>query len=111
MPNDTVRASATALPKSRRLFLVAGTAAALTATLKGAAAAIAPGDDAKLSDLIRIWQEKVALAKVASWAQDQAEEIQYRVPPARLFCSDRRGCEPLPLRSREGRRKLHHQRD
>jgi hypothetical protein len=38
MPNDTVRASATALPKSsRRLFLAAGTAAAVCATLKSAA--------------------------------------------------------------------------
>jgi hypothetical protein len=41
MPN-TVRASATALPKSRRLFLVAGTTGALFATLKGVATAAAP---------------------------------------------------------------------
>lgn len=39
MSNDTVPASATALPKSRRLFLIAGTTGALLATLKGAAAA------------------------------------------------------------------------
>ena len=39
MPNRTVRASATALPKaSRRLFLAAGSAAAVCATLKSAAA-------------------------------------------------------------------------
>jgi hypothetical protein len=39
MPNPTVRANATALPNSsRRLFLAAGTAAALCASLKGAAA-------------------------------------------------------------------------
>src|ERR1700722_14900426 len=85
MPNDTVRASDTALPKSRRLFLVAGTAAALTATLKGAAAAVAPGDDAELSDLIRIWQEKVALTKLAGRLHDQTEEIQYSVPQPAAF--------------------------
>jgi hypothetical protein len=39
MPNDTVRASDTALPKSRRLFLIAGTSGALLSTLKGAALA------------------------------------------------------------------------
>ena len=38
MPNDMVRASATALPNSsRRLFLAAGTAAAVCASLKNAA--------------------------------------------------------------------------
>jgi hypothetical protein len=85
MPNDTVRASDTALPKSRRLFLVAGTAAALTATLKGAAAAIAPGDDAELFDLIRIWQQKAALAAATSKAHDQTDEAQYRVPQPDAF--------------------------
>ena len=41
MPNPTVRASATALPiSSRRLFLAAGTAAAVFATVKTAAAAL-----------------------------------------------------------------------
>jgi hypothetical protein len=85
MPNDTVRASDTALPKSRRLFLVAGTAAALAATLKGAAAAIASGDDAELFDLIRIWQQKAALAAAASKVHDQTDEAQYRVPQPNAF--------------------------
>jgi hypothetical protein len=85
MPNDTVRASATALPKSRRLFLVAGTAAALTATLKGAAAAIAPDDDAELLDLIRIWQEKAALTAAASKVHDQTDEARYCVPQPDAF--------------------------
>jgi hypothetical protein len=89
MPNDTVRASDTALPKSRRLFLVAGTAAALAATLKGAAAAIAAGDDAELFDLIRIWQEKTALTKVASRLHDETDERKFNVPrPAALVRTD-----------------------
>jgi hypothetical protein len=46
MSNDIVPAAATGLPKSnRRLFLVAGTAMALTATLKSVAHATDPGAD------------------------------------------------------------------
>jgi hypothetical protein len=45
MPNATVRASATALPNSsRRLFLAAGSAAAVFATVKRAAASTAGAD-------------------------------------------------------------------
>ena len=46
MPNPTIRASGTALPiSSRRLFLAAGTAAAVFTTVKIAAAAITSTDD------------------------------------------------------------------
>jgi hypothetical protein len=90
MPNLTVRASATALPKSRRLFLVAGTAAALTATLKGAAAAVtAPDEDAELFDLIRIWQEKVALTAEASGRFEEIDERKFSPPkPVALTATD-----------------------
>jgi hypothetical protein len=45
MPNDTVRASATALPiPNRRLFLAAGSAAAVFATVKRAAGSAGPTD-------------------------------------------------------------------
>jgi hypothetical protein len=89
MPNDTVRANDTALPKSRRLFLVAGTAAALTATLKGAAAAVAPGDDAELFDLIRDWDEKATRTAEASRLFGEIDEEQFYPPkPAALAATD-----------------------
>jgi hypothetical protein len=89
MPNDTVRASDTALPRSRRLFLVAGTAAALAATLKGAAAVGAPGDDAELFDLIRDWDEKAARTAVASRLFEEIDEEQFYPPkPAALAATD-----------------------
>jgi hypothetical protein len=62
MSNDIVRASATGLPKSnRRLFLVAGTAMALTATLKGIANAAQSGD----AEIIALSAEVLRLNEVA----------------------------------------------
>src|SRR5471030_2771347 len=87
MPNDTVRASAPALPKSRRAALGLFASASAFALLP--AAAMAAGSDAELFDLIRIWQERAALTAVASRAHDETEELEYRVPrPAALTRSD-----------------------
>ena len=90
MPNPTVRASATAMPNSsRRLFLAAGSAAAVFATVKRAAGSTPAGDDAELFDLIRVWHEKAALTAAASRLHDQADELEYRVPaPTALVRTD-----------------------
>ena len=64
MPNDIVRASATVLPNSsRRLFLAAGTAAAVCASLKSATALAGTAeDDAKILDLANEVGRLVAVA-------------------------------------------------
>jgi hypothetical protein len=73
MPNDTVRASATALPvtpvaeisttgiSSRRFFLAAGSAAAVFAGLKGVAHAAASGD----AEIVALSAEVLHLNEVA----------------------------------------------
>src|SRR5471032_1541542 len=93
MPNDTVRASATAVPNSSRraaLGLFASASTAMLAFAAGApAAAAAAGEDAKLFDLIRIWGEKAALTTAASRLHDETDEQEYRVPrPTALLQSD-----------------------
>jgi hypothetical protein len=87
MPNDTVRASAPALPKSRRAALGLMASASALAVLP--AATMAAGSDAELFDLIRIWQEKAALTAVASRTHDETEELEYSVPrPVALVRTD-----------------------
>jgi hypothetical protein len=94
MPNATVRASATALPKSSRraalgLFASASTAMLAFAAGAPAAAAIDVGDDAELLDLIRIWDEKAALTTAASRLHNETDEQEYRVPrPSALLQSE-----------------------
>jgi hypothetical protein len=62
MSNDTVPAAAIGLPKSnRRLFLVAGSAAALTATLKGIANAATTVD----AEIIALSEEVLRLNAIA----------------------------------------------
>jgi hypothetical protein len=85
MPNDIVRASATALPNSSRraalgLFASASTAILAFAAGAPAAAAVAASDDAELLDLIRIWDEKAALTAAASRLHSETDEQEYRVP-------------------------------
>jgi hypothetical protein len=87
MPNDTVRASAPALPKSRRDTL--GLFASVPALAVLPKSAMAADSDAELFDLIRIWQEKVALTAAASRVHDETEELGYSVPrPAALVRTD-----------------------
>jgi hypothetical protein len=104
MPNDTVRASATALPNSSRraalgLFASASTAMLAFAAGAPAAAAIDVGDDAELFDLIRIWDEKAALTTAASRLHDETDEREHSVPlPAALTRTEEDAglclCEP-----------------
>jgi hypothetical protein len=87
MSHDTVRASAPALPKSRRAAL--GLFASVPALAMLPKSAMAADSDAELFDLIRIWHEKVALTAVASRVHDETEELEYRLPrPAALVRTD-----------------------
>jgi hypothetical protein len=89
MPNDTVRASDTALPKSRRLFLLAGTTAALAATLKGVAvAATVPDDDGELFELLRIWQETSGRVTETCRLFEEIDEEDYAPKPTALTATD-----------------------
>ena len=108
MPNDIVRASATALPNSSRraalgLFASASTAMlAFAAGAPAAAAAVAAGDDAELLDLIRIWDDKAALTTAASRLHDETDELEHSVPlPAALVRTEEDAslclCEPATV--------------
>jgi hypothetical protein len=104
MPNDIVRASATALPNSSRraalgLFASASTVVLAFAGGAPAAAAVSAGDDAEHFDLIRIWEEKAALTTAASRVHDETDEREHSVPaPAALVRTEEDAglylCEP-----------------
>jgi hypothetical protein len=58
-------------------------------TMKGAAAAIAPGHDAKLFDLIRVWDETAARTAEASRLYEEIDERKFSPPkPAALAATD-----------------------
>jgi hypothetical protein len=110
MPNNIVRASATALPNSSRraalgLFASASTAMLAFAAGAPAAAAFAAGEDAELFDLIRIWDEKAALTTAASRLHDETDEREHSVPvptalmrteeDANCVCASRQRWEPV----------------
>jgi hypothetical protein len=73
MPNDTVRASATALPiPNRRLFLATGTAAAVFATVKRAAGSTGTVDPI----FAAIEEHRLTRSAAYNGSEDGSEEMQ-----------------------------------